>query len=100
VHEADTEIFFRYRGKYIWGLLRDSGGECILWYYPKVDDVESLLGIEGDEWNGITMVVYRSSDIGTREARASFNELYNVVKERAYGMDDVLDDIISDADLF
>jgi len=45
------------------------------------------------------MVVYKDSEIGTREARASFTELYSLLTEKVYGVDEVLDDIIADDDI-
>ena len=44
------------------------------------------------------MVTYKDTEIGTKEAKASFAELHTLIKERVYGVNDVLDDIISDAD--
>jgi hypothetical protein len=100
VISSNDEIFFTYRDKYIWSVRREpDSNEFLLWHYPGTDDIEQIAGNEGDDWERVPMVVYKTAEIGTKEARASFAELYSMVKERLYGMDDVLDDIISDADL-
>jgi len=46
------------------------------------------------------MVKYSDTEVGTKEAKSSFAELYTIVKERLYGVNDVLDDIISDSESF
>jgi hypothetical protein len=93
------EIFFLFRDKYVWSARRDSdSGEFLLWHYPGASSVENIASKENEDWEEVPMVVYKTSDIGTREARASFSELYSIVKERVYKMDEVLDDIISDSD--
>ena len=42
------------------------------------------------------MVTYDTSQIGTKEAKASFAELYGILEEKLHGVDDVLDDILKD----
>jgi hypothetical protein len=96
---GEIEIFFRYREKYIWSVRRETdSGEYLLWYYPGADDVDRLAANDGEDWERVTMVVYKTAEIGTKEARASFAELHSIVKERIYGMDEILEDIISDSE--
>jgi hypothetical protein len=96
---GESEIFFLYRDKYIWSIRRDpESNEYLLWYYPGAEDVEQIAGNDGDGWEDVPMVVYKTADIGTKEARASFSELHSIVKERIFGMDEVLEDIISDSE--
>jgi len=99
VVSSATETFFLYKGKYKWSMHKDEDGEYTLWYYPGGGRIEDLAAIDdGSYWEDIPMVIYRTAELGTREARASFADLYTTVKEKAFGMDDVLSDIISDAD--
>jgi hypothetical protein len=42
----------------------------------------------------INSVPYNTKTLGTKEAKDSFKELNTIIKEKVYGMDDVLDDII------
>lgn len=100
VIEGESEIFFLYKGKYKWSITKRSDGFHV-WFYPGDISLEALASIEemGESYEGIPMVHYHDNDIGTKEARATFSELYTLVSEKVYGIDTVLDDIISDADL-
>jgi hypothetical protein len=98
---ANGEIFFLYKDKYKWSMRADDSGDYMLWHYPNDGwSLESLAQYDQGNWEEVPMVFYRASDIGTKEARASFAELYQIIKDRQYGMDEVLDDIISDSELF
>jgi|SRR5690606_7434367 len=93
----DTECFFVYDGKHPWSILKRSDGEYYLAYYPGNQDISHLAGIPDEHWNeeNIHCVAYISKDLGTKEAKESMAELYSIVNEKVYGMDDVLDDIIN-----
>ncbi|MFL9976056.1 hypothetical protein [Paraburkholderia graminis] len=96
VVRGDAETFFRYKNKYTWSISKRDDGYT-LWLYPGKQSIDELLDAEASsDWRGVEMVVYKDSEIGTKEAKASFSELYTVVKEKLYGVDRVLDDIISD----
>ncbi len=97
--QSESELFFLYREKYKWSMiLNRNDDEYVLWHYPGKESLESLSAYDGHDWEGTPMVTYKTADIGTKEAHASFAELYGLLKERLYGMNYVLDDIISDAD--
>jgi len=100
VVEAGTEIFFLYKNKYKWSMRRRDDSHY-LWFYPGNESLETLAAYSelGWEEETPTMVVYHDAKIGTKEARASFAELYTLLKEKLYGIDEVLNDIISDAEL-
>lgn len=97
VIRGENEIFFLYKGKYKWSMAyRDD--IYYLWYYPGEQSIESLAQ---EQWQqGMPMVSYKDADIGTKEARASFADLYMVVEEKVYGVDAVLEDIIGDDEPF
>lgn len=94
----EKEFFFLYKNKYKWSITRNDNNVHVLWYYPGAESLESLASTDGPEWEFIPMITYRDNEIGTKEAKASFAELYTLIKERAYGVNEVLDDIISDLD--
>lgn len=96
VIKSSEEYFFLYKSKYKWSMaLRDDGYH--LWYYPGGDSLDFLASMAHSSWdNGVPMIHYFDGEIGTKEARASFAELYTILSEKLYGIDDVLNDIISD----
>lgn len=98
VIKTADDLYFLYKGKYKWSIsIQDN--DTLLWYYPGDESLEKLATTEDWAWEDIPMVTYRSSEIGTREAKASFAELYVLLKERLYKVNEVLDDIINDDDL-
>jgi hypothetical protein len=66
-------------------------------YYPGNLDISKLASIPDEHWEeaDISCVTYTSKELGTKEAKESMGELFNIVNEKAYGMDDVLEDIIN-----
>lgn len=98
VMRNDNEYFFLYKGKYKWSISRDSKGDFHLFYYPGNEELAHLASYESYDWEGTAMVAYNETDIGTKEATASFSELHTLIKEQLYGVNKVLDDIISDMD--
>ena len=98
VIRGESEYFFLYRDKYKWSIRKDNEGAHTLWFYPGDESLEVLASYSADDWEHIDMVVYRDAEIGTKEARATFAELYNLVRERLFNVNKALDDIIADAD--
>lgn len=98
VLQGKNEFFFLYKNKYKWSVSRSDKGDHFLFFYPGDESIETLMHYDHNDWEGTQMVTYRDTDIGTKEAKASFAELFTLIKERVYGVNEVLDDIISDAD--
>lgn len=96
VIQGERELFFLYRDKYKWSMREDEKGYVLL-FYPGNERLETLASYVGPEWEGTNMLQYSSEEIGTKEAKASFAELYALLKESVFGVNKVLDDIISDA---
>ncbi|MEJ2076321.1 MAG: hypothetical protein P8X79_23015 [Reinekea sp.] len=91
-----TECFFLYDRKHSWSILKRHDGHYRLAYYPGKPDLEQLASIPDEQWDtfDVTEVTYTSADLATKEATESMSDLYSLVNEKVYGMDDVLDDII------
>jgi hypothetical protein len=89
------EIFFEYDGKHKWSIHKRED-DTLLWFYPGPVSLSQLMAYEGEEWGGVPMITYKVSDIGTREARETFEELYILLKEKVYGIDEVLNEIIEE----
>lgn len=100
--DHDTECFFMYDGKHPWSILKRNDGHYYMAYYPGNQDIYELSQISSDAWNEglVHCVTYTSQELGTKEAIESMAELYNIVSQKLYGMDDVLDDIINSDALF
>jgi hypothetical protein len=95
--QDDGEIFFLYKGKYKWSIKAYDGGDYFLYYYPNPKDALSeLASIDEENWTNVELTMYSTKDIKTQEAKETFRELFLKAKEKLYGMDKVLDDIIND----
>lgn len=96
---GDSELFFLYKDKYRWSI-KYSENEYFLYFYPGNPKLSILLDAENSaEWEDIEMVHYSTKQIATAEAKQTFLDLYNLVKEKAYGIDEAFKDILSDMDL-
>ncbi len=91
------EIYFRYDDRHKWSMngSGDSSSVYYLHYYPGNEELEYIASLEDYNWNDIRHVSYNTKELGTKEAFQSFEELYLILQEKIYGMDDVLDDIIN-----
>ncbi len=88
------EGYFLY-GPYKWSVSTNGVGD-IYWltYYPTESTLESIA--RAGDLPEEEKIVYSSRDIGTKEAFQTFRDLYLMVKEKAVGVHDVLNDIIKD----
>ncbi len=95
----DGELFFKYLEKYKWSMRKSDQQNFFLYFYPGQQTISQLALMDPDEWQHFEeLVVYRSDEIGTREAQASFSELFTLLKESKFGVNKMLDEII-DTDL-
>ena len=93
------EYFFLYDNNYRWSIL-ESVEEAELYYiayiYPKtklsVLNLASALSFTGEE----SFVPYSSKDLKSQEALESFRELFNVVKSKLLGVDDIFSKILDE----
>ena len=89
------EVFFRYAKRHKWSILKNDSGDYYLSYYSGKHSLEEMAKWPDEAWHEFDgMVSYNSKDLGTKEARDSLRELHALVKEKVFGMDAVLDDII------
>ena len=91
VRKSGNEYYFLYKGKYKWSI-SESDGEYYVHYYPDESTIDEL--VSTSDWQSINFVTYSTKDLKTREAYETFSELYLLIKEKLYGVDKVLDDII------
>lgn len=94
----DREVYFGYQTSndvHIWSMAKDeNSGDYWAWYYPGCESVREAVELSEIAGDGVPLVSYNSGQIGTREAKATFAELYIIVREKVYGVDKALDDII------
>lgn len=91
------EIFFLYDQKHKWSISKVQD-EYVLFYYPGMDDIRHMASWPEEAWYDFNeMIRYSSKELGTKEARETFAELYRVVKENLFGIGSVLDEIIDSA---
>lgn len=101
VVRSEAELFFIYKNKYTWSMSKNHEGSYFLFFYPEKYTIDQLASLRPDEWEEhIELVKYSAAEIGTREAKASFAELYTILGEQIYGLHSILDDIISDESPF
>ena len=93
----NNEIFFLYDKKYKWSMsYNEENKNYYLMYYTTDLSIGKLASIvDWPNYQNI-YIAYNTNDIKTQEARESFAELYSIVKNKIFGMDSVLDDIIGD----
>lgn len=97
IRRKKDEYYFLYNEKYKWSIIK-SGSVYYLHYYPFKITIEEISEIEEFEWESYDYVSYNTKELKSREAEESFLELYQILKEKIYNMDEVLDEIIKDGE--
>lgn len=97
----ETEHFFMYANKHKWSIYKTKDNEYFLNFYPENQNLRDLASLPDEAWHqhGPELVSYGTNALATKEALESFKELYSLVSEKVYGMDEILNDIIGD-DMF
>lgn len=96
VNQRD-ELFFIYNNKYKWSISElDTESKIFLYLYPDMDKNLEQLAFETDFTVYRKFVAYRSNDYKSQEATESFKELLKIIREKKYGVDNILEDIIND----
>lgn len=88
---SNNEYFFKYKG-YIWGIFK-SKEDYILIYYPEFSNVIDAINLT-KYLDDVASINYNSDAFKNQEDIESFRDLYLIIKEKLYGLDKVLDDII------
>jgi len=96
-----SEYFFIYDNKYKWSIYKSDEDAYSIHYYPENVTIEKLSGMSKEEWRGYDKyITYSTEVIKTRESYETMNELYNLLKEKIIGIDDVFNDIIKGDSVF
>lgn len=93
----NDEYFFVYDNKHKWSVI-ESNDDIVLRLYAKNDQTLEQI-VSAQIFGAIPNTVsYSARELGGREVWQSWKELLTLVKEKALGVRDVLDEIISSAD--
>ena len=96
VHSNGDELYFSFDNKYIWSIAKKKDDvDTRLYMYPDSSSAKELSFLEDFQFDEVNVIIYDSKELNTVEARDSFSELYSIVKEKLFGVEDVLDSIIS-----
>lgn len=97
VYRNDSEYFFLYDKKFKWSMSKgDTSENYFIHFYPNVTmNTDALAKV--NNWEGIDFVSYSTDDIKTKEATESFRELYQIVADKLFGIDDIFNEIIGDS---
>lgn len=91
-----NEHFFMFNKKHKWSIVKSSEkpGHYNLHFYPQENmSIEELANCF--QWEFVDFVTYKTEELKTQEAIESFSELYRVVSDKLYGLDEVFEDIIN-----
>lgn len=95
VIRRDKEFFFLYNDKYKWSIAKNENDVIFLHIYPGDEmTLEELSNFQ--EWGQLNYITFNSTDLKTKEADESFNELYQIVSSKLLGLEDIFEDILSD----
>lgn len=95
VLKVGNEYFFLYNNIHKWSIVKSTDENYFLHFYPTNDmTLDQLSRYQNwTDYSGI--ITYNSSDLKTQEASESFRELYQIVAEKVFGLDDIFDEIIN-----
>jgi hypothetical protein len=101
VQKGHDVIFFNYIHEQLWGLSKQDNDQIILSIYPQKDlpiAVKDLVNMDDLDWKLTPpiSIAYSSESLKESAALESFTELYKVIIEKLYGIDDIFDQIIQD----
>jgi len=95
IRRKENEYYFLYNEKYKWSIHK-SESVYYLHYYPFDITIEEISEIE--HWEEYDYISYNTKELKSQEAKESFRELYRILKEKIYHVDEALDEIIKDGE--
>lgn len=97
VRKNDREYFFLYNDKHKWSISRDDNSEDYYIHFYPTDAMDINQLSTFTEWNQFNdFTTYATNDIKTQESLESFRELYQLVSNKIFGIDDIFDEIITE----
>lgn len=92
------EYFFIYNEKHKWSIMetKEDPDNITLFLYPDENIKLETLAYDTDFGTYNKFVTYRAEDFKSSEVIESYRELLKVVKDKIYGIDEILDDILNE----
>lgn len=97
INRNEDEYFFLYNKKYKWSISKPAS-IYYLHYYPFEMTIEEISEMGEERWESYDFVSYNTKELKSQEAEESFLELYQILKEKIYNINEVLDEIIKDGE--
>lgn len=103
MNTKDSFVFL-YDDKFVWGIRAFANNEYVLTVYPGYRNINDLLrdfkssSFQSGatfEKEAIQSVEYSSRKINTKEGYDTFSELYHIIREKRYNVDQILEEIIT-----
>lgn len=91
--QSENEIYFKYK-QYVWSIIESTDGDYTLYYYPFAKAVTDVYDYDIG-FLGVKFLAHSAKELGAG-AQSEFKNLFKTLKSKAYGFDDVLNDIIDD----
>ncbi|NYT19662.1 MAG: hypothetical protein GKC08_05165 [Methanosarcinales archaeon] len=94
VKALQESLFFKYNQTYVWSIQKELGDYYLI-YYVKHNEVKNVIdAIKYMPNDPGPYISYSSKDYKSDKSGDVFAELYQIVKEKLYNIDTVLDNII------
>lgn len=90
---SSNEFFFVFNMKHFWSILLTGLRDDFLLFYYK--DNPSFKDLVEDKDRFSNAICYSTMDFKSKEATESFRDLFNIVKGKTYGMEEVFKDILN-----
>jgi len=95
VKALQETLFFKYNQTYVWSIQKELGDYFLIYYVNHSEVKEVIDSIKYMPNDPGPYISYSSKDYKSTESGDNFGELYQIVKEKLYNIDTVLDNIIS-----
>lgn len=92
--DSQDVFYFVFDRKHKWTMYYDESDDNFkLVIYP--DPTKTIDDIKNIDINNLAHVAYQSKEFRTIEAKESFRELYKLIQEKLYNVDDAFDEILN-----
>jgi len=96
-HKHDEyQFFFTYEEKYLWSIEYNANEDAyILHFYPNIEEFMNFLeNGQGQTLSSVTSICFSTKKLEDKEAYGAFKALFQLLQEKKYDFEKVLDEII------